>query len=172
MTARTTSGAVSVVTREIAARLAAMFERDSQLAGQLNDAHSRLQGANRQLWSGLHPDALALIYDNTQAVAIPADGQIRSRVSAVMLDELRSSADEQQLEVAVLAVLQEIHWTIHRAFVDYQSASEQRRQLAVDVGERAQQLTDVLTAAGWTEREARNADVNELAAGSGGDDPR
>ena len=150
MTARTTPGAVSVVAREIAAPLAAMFERDSQLAGQLNDAHSRLQGANRQLWSGLHPDALALIYDNTQAVPIPADRQTRSRVNAVMIDELRSSADEQQLEVAVLAVLQEIHSTIHRAFVDYQSASEQRRQLAVDVGERAQQLTDVLTAAGWT----------------------
>jgi len=56
-----------------------------------------------------------------------------------------------------------IHWTIHRAFCAYQSACEQRRQLAVEVGELAQQLTDALTAAGWSITDARTADVHQLA---------
>ena len=52
---------------------------------------------------------------------------------------------------------------IHRAFCAYQDAAEQRRQLAVDVGEIAQQLTDALTAAGWTPQQARRANVHQLA---------
>jgi hypothetical protein len=55
---------------------------------------------------------------------------------------------------------------IHRAFCAYQQASEQRRQLAVDVGELSQQLTDALTAAGYHPQHARSADVHELAAGT------
>ncbi len=158
--------------RELAGRLAALFERDSQITKRLNDAHARLQSANVRLWSGLHPDALALLYDDTHAAGIAADGQIRSEVNAVMIDQLRNGADEQQLETAVLAVVQEIHWTINRAFLDHQTASEERRQLAVDVGELAQQLTDALTAAGWTEHEANNANAHDLAEGSGDHDPR
>jgi len=151
--------------RELAARLATLFARDRQIAKRLNDTQSRLRDANRPLWSGLHPDALAVLYDDTYAVGIAADGRIRSHVNAVMIDQLHSGADEQQLETAVLAVVQEIHWTIHRAFVEYQSAAQERRQLAVDVGELAQQLTDTLTAACWAEQEARDANVNELAEG-------
>jgi hypothetical protein len=55
---------------------------------------------------------------------------------------------------------------IHRAFCAYQRACEQRRQLAVDVGELSQQLTDVLTAAGYRPQHARSANVHELAAGA------
>jgi hypothetical protein len=159
-------------TRELASSLAALFDRGSQIAKRLNDAQSRLRHANERLWSGLHPDALALLYDDTHAVGIAADGRIRSEVNAVMIDQLHGGADEQQLETAVLAVVQEIHWTIHRAFVDHQTASEERRQLAVDVGELAQQLTDALTAAGWTEQEARTANVNDLAEGRHHHGPR
>lgn len=36
--------------------------------------------------------------------------------------------------------LPDIRWQIHRAFCAYQDAAERRRQLAVDVGEIAQQL--------------------------------
>lgn len=150
---------------ELASYLAALFARDSQIAKRLNDTQSRLQDANRQLWSGLHPDALALLCDDTNAAGIPADGRIRSHVNAVMIDKLHGGADKQRLETAVLAVLQEIHWTIHRAFVDYQSVAEDRRQLAVNVGELGQQLTATLTAAGWTETQARNANVNDVAEG-------
>ena len=59
-----------------------------------------------------------------------------------------------------------IHEQIRRAFWTYQHASEQRRQLAVDVGELAQQLTDALTAAGYSRQQARSANVDALAAGT------
>jgi hypothetical protein len=59
-----------------------------------------------------------------------------------------------------------VHAQIDRAFCAYQHASEQRRQLAVDVGELSQQLTDVLTAAGHSPEHARSANVHELADGT------
>ena len=59
-----------------------------------------------------------------------------------------------------------VYGEIHRAFCAYQHASEQRRQLAVDVGELSQQLTDVLTTAGHTPEQARSANVHELADGT------
>ena len=60
----------------------------------------------------------------------------------------------------------DIHWEIHRAFRAYQTASEERRQLAVDVGELAAQLTATLAAAGYSPEQARAANVHELAAGN------
>jgi hypothetical protein len=45
---------------------------------------------------------------------------------------------------------------IHRAHLGYQDAVEERRQLAVDVGEFTRELVEVLTAAGWSEEQARN----------------
>jgi hypothetical protein len=59
-----------------------------------------------------------------------------------------------------------VHEQIRRAFWAYQQASEQRRQLAVDVGELSQQLTDALTTAGYSRQQARAANVHELAAGT------
>jgi len=59
-----------------------------------------------------------------------------------------------------------VHDQIHRAFYAYQSAAEERRQLAVDVGELSQQLTDALTTAGYHPQHARSANVHELAAGT------
>ena len=70
--------------------------------------------------------------------------------------------------------LPDLHWRIHHAFCAYQDASEQRRQLAVDVGELAQQLTDALTQAGSTAQQARHANVHQLAdrtAAPGGEFP-
>jgi hypothetical protein len=155
--------AISDQAQELAYALAGLFATDAQIVARLNDAQSCLRAANSRLWSGLHPNALVLLYDEKDAVAIAANGRIRSEVTAAMTEQLHRGADEHQLEAAVLAVVQEIHWTIHRAFVDYQSAAEHRRQLAVEVGELAQRLTDALTATGWTETEARNANVNQLA---------
>jgi hypothetical protein len=60
-----------------------------------------------------------------------------------------------------------LHRQIHRAFCAYQDAAEQRRQLAVDVGELAQQLTDALATTGWTAEQARRADVHQLADRTG-----
>jgi hypothetical protein len=109
---------VPVDARALAARLAVLFETDSEVVKRLNDAHHRLAGANDRLCSGLAADRFG------------------------------------------------VHHQIHRAFWAYQQASEQRRQLAVDVGELSQQLTDALTAAGYRPDHARSANVHELAAGT------
>jgi hypothetical protein len=104
--------------RAPAARLAALFEQDSEIVRRLNDAHHRLAGANDRLRSGPAVDRFVIGHQ------------------------------------------------IHRAFCAYQQASEQRRQLAVDVGELSQQLTDALTAAGYHPQHAQSANVHELAAGT------
>jgi hypothetical protein len=78
--------------------------------------------------------------------------------SGVRTDALRPIEDGSGV-----VVLHEIHWQIHRAFCEYQSACEERRQLAVDVGELAVQLTDALCAAGFSPQDARRADVHQLA---------
>jgi hypothetical protein len=140
--------------RELAARLSALFERDVEIVGRLNDAQSRLRDANERLWSGLAPDAVGLVYDG----AAPA-GQ--SQIAQLMSDA--RSADGPDIDVAVLGALQQIGWAIHGAFCAYESACEERRQLAVDVGELSQQLTEVLRAAGFSADDARNADVHKLA---------
>ena len=54
-------------------------------------------------------------------------------------------------------------WVIRSAFCQYQFACEERRRLAVDVGELSAQLTAALCAAGWSEEAAREANVHELA---------
>jgi len=104
--------------RVLAARLAGLFARDSEIVVALNGAHHQLDRANERLRADPGADRLA--------------------------------ACEQ----------------IHRAFCAYQHASEQRRQLAVDVGELSQQLADTLTTAGVSAERARSANVHELATGT------
>jgi hypothetical protein len=65
-------------------------------------------------------------------------------------------------ETAVLGA-QQARWTVDRAFHDYQTAAEERRQLAADIGEVIRRFVDALVAAGWSEEEARGANVHELA---------
>jgi hypothetical protein len=140
--------------RELAARLSVLFERDVEIVGRLNDAQSRLRDANERLWSGLAPDAFGLVYDGSA----PA-GQ--SQIARLMGDAC--SAGGLDSGAAVLGALQQVHWAIHRSFCAYRSACEERRQLAVDVGELSQQLTEVLCAVGFSAEDARNADVHKLA---------
>ena len=139
--------------RELAARLSALFERDVEIVGRLNDAQSRLRDANERLWSGLAPDAFGLVYDGS---APAGQSQI-----ATLISDARSAGGADP-DTAVLGALQQVH-AIHRSFCAYQSACEERRQLAVDVGELSQQLTEALCAAGFTAEDARNADVHKLA---------
>lgn len=143
--------AVPAHARQLATQLSALFERDVEIVKRLNDAHHRLQEANELLWSGLAPDALGLIYDGAATAAIGT-----SQVAAVSRDDRPDSG-------AMLAALQNVHWAIGRAFHAYQDASEQRRQLAVEVGELSQQLTDALGAAGWSAQQAQQANVHQLA---------
>ncbi|HLH65999.1 MAG TPA: hypothetical protein VKV27_09865 [Solirubrobacteraceae bacterium] len=150
-----TGPVVSAHARELAVRLSALFEADSRIARRLNDAQRRLQAANDRLWSGLHPDALGLIYDG---VAPAGQGQIAKLVK----DAIGAGGGEAQS--TVLQALQDVHWQVHGGFCEYQSACEERRQLAVEVGELAAGLTDALCAVGWTRQEAQRADVHQLAA--------
>jgi hypothetical protein len=144
------SGEIPVRAREAAARLSKAFMADQRLAERLNDAQRRLGRANDELWWGLHPDGLATIYQEDPAVVDQAFATNRS--------EVLGAPDP-------LAAIQRVHWQIHRAFEDYQAAAEERRQLAADVGELIRELVDALTAAGWTEEAARDADVHQLANG-------
>jgi hypothetical protein len=98
--------------------LAALFERDRQLADAMNVAQRRLLGAAEQI----------------KVVTAGGAG--------------RDLAD-----------------TVRRAFMDYQHAAEDRRALGADVGEAVMRLVDAMTAAGFTEEQARNADVWALRDG-------
>jgi hypothetical protein len=140
---------VPVLARELAAQLSVLFERDVEIVKRLNDAQQRLFQANEQLWSGLSPDAFGIVYDGA--------GPAGSSQIAALMDGARDA------KTAVLGALQQIHWSIHRGFCNYQSACEERRQLAVDVGEITAKLIEVLCGAGLSEDDARKANVHELA---------
>lgn len=146
-----------------ARRLAAAFERDEQLAVAQQDALDRVRAANGELWSGLHPDAVGLLYDDTHAVEIRDQGRVRSHITAVITDARHAGAADEQVQTIVLQAVQQIHWTIHRAVADLQRASEDRRQLAADVGELTGALIAALAKTGWSEQQARQADVRALA---------
>jgi hypothetical protein len=145
---------------ELACKLAGLFESDSRIVERLNDAQRRLRFANDQLWSGLHPDAVGLAFDDMHRVTIHDRASV---LAGLMFDALRTGAEEHAVEITMVQALQQTHWIIGRAFRDYQSACEERRQLAVDVGELSQRLVEALTAVGWSEEAARGANVHELA---------
>jgi len=111
-------GVLGAQVRVLADVLAALFERDRELAGELKEAQRRLLGAN----------------DQVRAVTAGSAG--------------RELAD-----------------TIRRAFANYQHAAEDRRRLGADVGEAVVRLVDAMTAAGYSEQQARNADVWALRNG-------
>lgn len=134
--------------RKLASQLDGLFAHDAALAERLNAAQQRLHAANDRLWRGLHPDGLRAVYDEDPAVVEVACAGHRS--------EVLGAADS-------LAAVQQVHWSIGRAFTDYQTAAEQRRRLAAETGEVIRQFVDSLVAAGWREEQARNANVHELA---------
>jgi len=140
---------------ERAQRLAAELElglaRDAEFATQLNDAQQRLQHANGRLWPGLHPDAVATLYGEHPAVCGIAVAHNRSHILEAP-DPLREA--------------QNANWTMHHAFVAYQNAAERRRQLAAELGELAGELITTLVAARWSEHDAKEASVHDLAGGS------
>jgi hypothetical protein len=150
--ARGSGHAVPAHARELAARLSVLFETDTRIVARLNSAQDRLRHANDRLWSGLAPDAFGLTWDG----AAPAG---HSQLAELVGGTVAAGAPGP----GMLAALQEIHWQIHRAFGEYQSACEERRQLAVNVGELAVQLTDALCAAGFSQHDARRVDVHQLA---------
>jgi hypothetical protein len=111
-------GALGPPVRLLADLLAALFERDRQLASDMNLAQRRLLAATEQV----------------RALTACSAG--------------RGLAD-----------------TVRDAFVNYQHAAEDRRTLGADVGEAVVRLVDAMTAAGYSEQQARNADVWALRYG-------
>ena len=150
--ARAQHGAVPAHARELAAQLSTLFQRDVEIVQLLNDAQ-HLANANERLWSGLAPDAFGVI-DNAAAAA----AAITSSPIAALIRDGGRTANSPMLEA-----LKQARWQIHRGFCQYQSACEERRQLAFEVGELSQQLTQELFAAGWSADQARHANVHELA---------
>ncbi len=141
---------VPALARELAAELSVLFERDVEIVKRLKDAQHRLIEANERLWSGVSPGAFGVIDDGA--------GSGGSSEVAALMDGARDP------RTAVLEALGQIHWSIHRGFCDYRWACEERRQLAVDVGEITAKFIEVLCGAGFSEHEARKANVHELAA--------
>ncbi len=152
---------VSEQARRLARPLAEAFDSDQRLAVRQNDALGRLRAGNEQLWSGLHPDALGLLNDDMSAVAIGAGSSV---IAGLASDSIRFGHSVADAEAVLLPKLQEVHWTIHRAVWDYQQASEDRRHLAAEIGELTAQLVSELTTTGWSEQQARDADVRALSA--------
>jgi hypothetical protein len=134
--------------RTLAAALVLRIAQDAQLATRLNDFHQRLQRANERLWSGLHPDGIAAVYDERPTAIDVASAQNRCEVLGAPNP---------------LQAVQRIHWQIHGAHCDYQAAAERRRELAALIGELSHEFIATLVAAGRSEQDARVADVDKLA---------
>ena len=146
------SRAVPEQARGLAAELELRFARDAALATELADAQRRLQHANDRLWSGLHPDGIAMIYGEHPAAVNVATAHNRSEVLDAP-DPVRA--------------VQHVHWSIHTAFTSYQSTAERRRQLAAEIGELAGDLITTLLAAGWSRHDAREANIQNLISAGG-----
>ena len=134
--------------RRLAGELELRFAQDAKLARKLNDAHHRLLRANDRLWWGLHPDGMAAVYGEHPTAVEAAFTRNRSKILGAP-DPIREA--------------QHVHWTIHHAFRDYQTAAERRHQLTAQIGELAREFVTTLVAAGWSEQDAREADVHKLA---------
>ncbi len=139
--------------RGLARELASLFTRDRDLAIAQSEALQRLRDANDRLWSGLAPEGLEEVYGGHpefEAVSLEAAFHARSQVL--------ESGDP-------LAGVQEVHWEIHRAMIDHQTAAEDRRHLASEIGEAIARFIDAPVDAGWTREDAERANVEELARG-------
>jgi hypothetical protein len=140
---------LGVDVRVLADVLAALFEGDRQLAVALNTAQRRLLAANERL-----------------TVAMPV-GAVLSAVLGLGGADLGGAGRRPPVLDAdsPVAALGEVAQRIRGALVDYQHVAEQRREVAADVGEATVRLVDALIAAGFSDTQARRADVRALRHG-------
>lgn len=134
--------------RVLADALGVLFERDRHLAVELNAAQRRLLGANGRLRVRLSADALCAPLGATRP-----DRGLAGRGPAVLEGGSPATA------------MEEVADAIRRAFSDYQHAAEERRILAADIGEAIVPLVDVLIGAGFSDGQARRADMSALRDG-------
>ena len=127
-----------------------------------NACQHRLRVAKGDLWSGLHPDALGLLSDDTHRTGISEGSSV---IAGLAGDAIRFEHSVSEAEGVLLPQLQEVHWTVHRAFSEHERLGEDRRHL-VEVGELIAGGVSELIGAGWTQDVARTADVRALAAGA------
>jgi hypothetical protein len=130
--------------------LAALFERDRELAVALNAAQRRLLCAKEQLVAST-PVGVVLL----AALCGPVDADLGSA----------GGGPEVMRGEEPVAALGEVADAIRCAFYAYQTAAEKRRQLAAKIGEATVRLVDALAAAGFSESQARGADVRALCDG-------
>jgi hypothetical protein len=140
---------VPAAARDAARVLVELFARDQQLAIALNAAGDRLHTANERLTAGLSAEALLAVYG-----PIGPDLGLHGRKPPVLADE------------HPIAGLERVAHEIRSAFGDHQKAADDRRFLAADIGRVTADLTAAMLAAGFTQADARNADLQALAAGA------
>jgi hypothetical protein len=142
-------GVLGVEVRVLAGVLAALFERDRRLAVALSTAQRRLLAANERLTVEMPVGAVLCALFGPD----DADAGWAERRPAVLDAESPVNA------------LSEVADAVWRAFFAYQNTAEQRRQVAADVGEATVRLVDALIAAGFSDTQARRADVRALRDG-------
>jgi hypothetical protein len=125
-------------------------ERPAETAG-VSTASERVLGPQVALLG----DLLAALLERDRVLASDMNAAERRLLGAV----------EQVQAVTALGAGRGLADTVRQGFVDYQHAAEDRRGLGGDVGEAVVRLVDAMTAAGFTERQARNADVWALRDG-------
>jgi hypothetical protein len=102
--------------------------------------------------------------------SVSAPARVLADVLAALFEHDRELAEQlndaqRRLRAASERVGGQIADAICRAFADYQAVAERRRQLGADVGEAAVRLIDAMQADGFSERQARQADVWALRDG-------
>jgi hypothetical protein len=132
--------------RQCARRLCALFARDRQLAREQDAAHERFAAAAERLVGALSPEALR---------SILAPGGEHPAVVARAQRRLPHAQPGSALDRVADA--------LRGAFGDYHDIADRRRRLAGEADEETVVLVSELVAAGWSERDARNANVWQLA---------
>ena len=101
---------------------------------------------------------------------VGARGRVLAGLLAALFEHDRKLAEQlnaasRRLQAANAQVSGEVADLIRRAFAEYQSVAEQRRQLGADVGEATVRLIETMQEAGFSEEQARHADVWALREG-------
>jgi hypothetical protein len=85
---------------------------------------------------------------------------------ATQLDEAQRRLLDANDRRCVALIADQVRADVQQAFLEYSFAAEERRQVAADVGEAMVGLIDAMQAAGFSEPQARNADVWALRTGT------
>jgi hypothetical protein len=101
---------------------------------------------------------------------VGARGRVLSDLLVALFEHDRELAEQlnaaqRRLQTASDNIPDEVADTIRCAFAEYQSVAERRRQLGADVGEAVTRLIDAMQEAGFSEEQARHANVWALRDG-------